>query len=128
MWILSAANPAGVTLVDEHGAGHAKDMLPQFETYLENRGASDEEVYDRVREGVVVLLGTLARHMDADDAKVRLTGSSDEIPRIPLFSNIRLGMREDCGLSCTLTCCAILAHLNAHMPSDDPMWLWRVPL
>ena len=69
-----------MTLVDEHGAGHAKDMLSQFETYLENRGASDEEVYDRVREGVVVLLGTLARHMDADDAKVRLTGSSDEIP------------------------------------------------
>ena len=60
-----------MTLVDEHGAGHAKDMLPQFETYLENRGASDEEVYDRVREGVVVLLGTLARHMDAEDAKVR---------------------------------------------------------
>ena len=56
--------------MDEHGAGHARAMLPQFEAYLENRGTSDEEVYDRVREGVVVLLGTLARHMDAGDAKV----------------------------------------------------------
>lgn len=61
---------AGVTLVDEHGAAAARTMLPQFEAYLENRAASDEAVYDRVREGVVVLLGTLARHMDGEDAKV----------------------------------------------------------
>ena len=62
---------AGVALVDEHGAGQAKTMLAQFEAYLENQASSDEELFDRVREGVVVLLGTLARHMDPQDAKVR---------------------------------------------------------
>ena len=64
--------------MDEHGAGHAHEMLPQFEAHLESRTnggggshAEDEEARDRVREGVVVLLGTLARHMDLADPKVR---------------------------------------------------------
>ena len=70
---------AGVAIVDEHGAGHAQDMLPQFEAHLESRSdgdaggsdADDEEAHDRVRECVVVLLGTLARHMDPADPKAR---------------------------------------------------------
>ena len=67
---------AGVAIVDEHGDSHAKDMLPQFESHLESRGdggdhSDDEEAHDRVREGVVVLLGTLARHMDPADPKAR---------------------------------------------------------
>jgi hypothetical protein len=47
-------------------------MLPLFEGYLEPTGRSgrDERRYDLVREGVVVLLGTLAGHMDQGDDKV----------------------------------------------------------
>jgi hypothetical protein len=72
--------------VDEHGAGHAQDMLPQFEAHLESRSnggaggggddADDEEAHDRVREGVVVLLGTLARHMDPADPKAWIPAPS----------------------------------------------------
>ena len=47
-------------------------MLPLFEGYLERRKSGDlsEERYDRIREGAVVFLGTLARHLPKDDQKV----------------------------------------------------------
>jgi len=76
--------PAGVAIVDEHGDSHAKDMLPQFESHLESRGggdhSDDEEAHDRVREGVVVLLGTLARHMDPADPKACLSAACNVAP------------------------------------------------
>lgn len=62
---------AGVALVDAHGAAMALELLPLFEGYLDNRTAVDEANYDLVREGVVVCLGTLARHLVPDDPKVR---------------------------------------------------------
>ncbi|KAK9804294.1 hypothetical protein WJX72_005256 [[Myrmecia] bisecta] len=64
---------AGVALVDAHGKQHAQMMLPLFESYLEGakKGGRDEARYDRVREGAVVFLGTLARHLDPKDPKVR---------------------------------------------------------
>lgn len=51
-------------------------MLPLFESYLESRerrksADMSEDSYDRVREGAVVFLGTLARHLPKDDPKVR---------------------------------------------------------
>lgn len=63
---------AGVTLVDSHGAAHSESMMALFERYLDGSGAvnRDEANFDHVREGVVVLLGTLARHMTAWDDKV----------------------------------------------------------
>jgi len=64
--------------VDTHGATHSAPMLALFERYLEGGapaaaggGAADEANCDLVREGVVVLLGTLARHLPPGDAKVR---------------------------------------------------------
>ena len=63
---------AGVALVDAHGGGASADMMPLFEHYLDAApSAHDEAGYDHVREGVVVLLGTLARHLPPGDAKVR---------------------------------------------------------
>lgn len=43
-----------------------------FERYLDGSAgaARNEENFDHVREGVVVLLGTLARHMTSQDDKV----------------------------------------------------------
>ncbi|MEW5303880.1 MAG: hypothetical protein WDW36_006533 [Sanguina aurantia] len=62
----------GVAVVDAHGGHHAQTLLPLFERYLEKvKGLSSEEEirYDLVREGVVVFLGTLAKHLGAQDPK-----------------------------------------------------------
>ena len=56
--------------MDAHGAANAQQMLPVFESYLEKKGLDDEERYDRVRQGAVVFLGTLARHMEPGGTKV----------------------------------------------------------
>lgn len=63
---------AGVALVDAHGPQHSAPMLAVFDRYLDGSVAAgtDEDTYDRVREGVVVLLGTLARHLPPSDPKV----------------------------------------------------------
>ena len=45
-------------------------MLSVFEGYLEAKGVADEASYDRVRKGVVIFLGTLAQHLDAEGPKV----------------------------------------------------------
>lgn len=52
----------------------AQQLLPQFESYLNSDAARrlglQEDRYDLVREGVVVLLGMMAGHLDAQDDKV----------------------------------------------------------
>lgn len=65
---------AGVAVVDSYGASCAPTMLPLFEGYLAQIKMSSEEesTFDLVREGVVVFLGTLARHLPAEDPKRRL--------------------------------------------------------
>ena len=57
-------------LIERHGAEHTSSMLSVFEGYLEAKGVKDESSYDRVREGVVIFLGTLAQHLDAAGSKV----------------------------------------------------------
>ena len=59
-----------MALVADHGAEHTANMLAVFEGYLEAKDVADEASYDRVREGVVILLGTLAQHLDAEGSKV----------------------------------------------------------
>ena len=95
----------GMALVAKHGAGHTANMLAVFEGYLEARDVADEASYDRVREGVVVLLGTLAQHLDAEGPKV--TGSFHPA-RVPTQwhecrSPMRLGVII-CTYSCTNHC------------------------
>eukprot|EP00850_Spirogloea_muscicola_P020733 SM000225S07012 [mRNA] locus=s225:44176:68989:+ [translate_table: standard] len=60
---------AGVAIIDRHGKEHASVLLPIFENYLDKK-AADEQRYDLVREGVVVFLGALAKHLTSDEAKV----------------------------------------------------------
>ena len=65
---------AGVAIVDAAGLPAAPTMLPLFESYLERKAASgglSEEQYDYVRQGAVVFLGTLARHLDPGNPKVK---------------------------------------------------------
>ena len=59
----------------KHGAGHTSRMLSVFEGYLEAKEVQDESSYDRVREGVVIFLGTLAQHLDASGPKVAFASS-----------------------------------------------------
>ncbi|GAX75317.1 hypothetical protein CEUSTIGMA_g2762.t1 [Chlamydomonas eustigma] len=65
---------AGMVIVDSQGASHSHHMLPLFEGFLEHKKANgsspeDEARYDVVREGVVVYLGTLGRHLPPADPK-----------------------------------------------------------
>lgn len=61
-----------MALVDAHGAANSLQMLPLFESYLEKQAVESEVVYDRVRQGAVVFMGTLARHMEPGSPKVGL--------------------------------------------------------
>ena len=86
---------AGMAVVDSHGAAHAPRMLPLFEGFLDRQRqaqpkgqahppkggkgggmmshddaeAEEEERYDLIRSGVVVFLGTLAKHLPPGDPK-----------------------------------------------------------
>ena len=66
---------AGVAIVDAAGpTPAAAPMLPLFDSYLERKAAGgglSEEQYDYVRQGAVVFLGTLARHLDPSNPKVK---------------------------------------------------------
>jgi hypothetical protein len=74
---------AGQTVLDTHGAEHVALLLPVFENCLDRDDAAaaaaaaagalsyeQEEEADRVREGIAVFLGTLARHLPQGDPKV----------------------------------------------------------
>ena len=45
-------------------------MLALFEGYLDRKGVADEGQYDLIRQGGIVCLGTLARHLHSDVDKV----------------------------------------------------------
>ena len=56
--------------MNAHGKSQFQPMLQLFEGYLDKKDVADEARYDKVREGAVVFLGTLARHLDPSDSKV----------------------------------------------------------
>ena len=60
---------AGVQLVDAYGGEMISTLITLFDAILDNQSAT-QQVYDRQREGVVVCLGGLAKHMDKTDPKV----------------------------------------------------------
>lgn len=60
---------AAVVTVNLHGKVSAEALLPVFEEFMEN--APKSEVYDNVRQSVVILMGSLAKHLDSTDPKVR---------------------------------------------------------
>lgn len=60
---------AGCAIINEHGADNVALLLPIFENYLDRKSA-DEERYDLVREGVVIFMGALAKHLSPDSPKI----------------------------------------------------------
>lgn len=48
---------------------HVNKLLPIFEKFLKKAPASGD--FDAARSGVIVLMGTLARHLDSDDPKLK---------------------------------------------------------
>lgn len=59
---------AAVVCLDHHGKTNMNDLLPLFENFLQD--TPKDAKYDSVRVNVVILMGTLAKHLDKDDAKV----------------------------------------------------------
>ena len=68
--ITAALLLTGAALVNAHGGTQFQPMLVLLEGYLDRKDVADEARYDKVREGAIVFLGTLARHLDPSDAKV----------------------------------------------------------
>jgi hypothetical protein len=60
---------AAVVTINLHGKDTAAELLPVFEDFLDKAPASRS--YDNVRQSVVILMGSLAKHLDKSDPKVR---------------------------------------------------------
>ncbi|KAI8814624.1 armadillo-type protein [Cladochytrium replicatum] len=60
---------AGLSLIKAQGKHVAKDLFGVFDSYLE-RPAQASETHDRIRESVVILLGTSAQHLAATDSTI----------------------------------------------------------
>ncbi|CAK1552697.1 unnamed protein product [Leptosia nina] len=60
---------AAMAVVDIHGKDTLSTQLPVFEKFLDNAPKSGG--YDAVRQSVVLLVGSLARHLEPTDARVK---------------------------------------------------------
>ncbi|XP_055908453.1 eIF-2-alpha kinase activator GCN1 [Eupeodes corollae] len=59
---------ASLTIVDLHGKETIVDLLPVFEDFLDK--APKSQSFDNIRQAVVILMGSLARHLDKDDKRI----------------------------------------------------------
>lgn len=60
---------AALAIVDLHGKETIAKLLPVFETFLDK--APKSSYYDNIRQAVVILMGSLARHLDKDDERIQ---------------------------------------------------------
>lgn len=58
---------AGTNVVDRHGQDQLSELISMFESYLAHPAS---QTNDDVTEAVIILLGRLARHLDASDKRV----------------------------------------------------------
>uniref|UniRef100_A0A9J8BGY3 GCN1 activator of EIF2AK4 n=1 Tax=Cyprinus carpio carpio TaxID=630221 RepID=A0A9J8BGY3_CYPCA len=60
---------AALSALNTHGKDSVNSLLPVFEEFLKN--APQDASYDAVRQSVVILMGSLAKHLDKSDPKVK---------------------------------------------------------
>uniref|UniRef100_A0A4W4EKN6 TOG domain-containing protein n=1 Tax=Electrophorus electricus TaxID=8005 RepID=A0A4W4EKN6_ELEEL len=60
---------AALSVLNAHGKDNVNSLLPVFEEFL--RSAPQDASYDSVRQSVVILMGSLAKHLDKSDPKVK---------------------------------------------------------
>ena len=60
---------AAVAMVDQHGKETISKLLPIFEKFMDDAPKSGS--FDSVRQSVVILMGSLARHLEKDDPRVK---------------------------------------------------------
>ncbi|XP_006053034.2 eIF-2-alpha kinase activator GCN1 [Bubalus bubalis] len=60
---------AALATLNTHGKENVNSLLPVFEEFLKD--APNDASYDAVRQSVVVLMGSLAKHLDKSDPKVK---------------------------------------------------------
>lgn len=59
---------ASLAIVDLHGKECVATLLPVFEDFLDK--APNNSEFDNIRQAVVILMGSLARHLDKDDKRI----------------------------------------------------------
>ncbi|KAJ3049894.1 translational activator of GCN4 [Rhizophlyctis rosea] len=60
---------AGLAAINANGKPYVRDLLSVFDDYL-SRPAKASGTHDTIREACVILLGTLAQHLDATDPMI----------------------------------------------------------
>jgi HEAT repeat protein len=60
---------AAVAMVDQHGKETITKLLPVFEKFMDVAPKSGS--FDSVRQSVVILMGSLARHLEKEDSRVK---------------------------------------------------------
>ncbi|XP_058803320.1 stalled ribosome sensor GCN1 isoform X2 [Phymastichus coffea] len=60
---------AAVAAVDLHGKDNITSLLPVFEDFMDK--APKIGSFDCIKQSVVILMGSLARHLDKDDARIK---------------------------------------------------------
>ena len=76
--VREAAIRSGNKVIDAAGVDNVQKMLPTFESYFDRASNAEKDMgehelirQDRIRSGVVVFLGAIARHLHQSDPKVR---------------------------------------------------------
>ncbi|XP_053680198.1 eIF-2-alpha kinase activator GCN1 [Anopheles nili] len=60
---------ASLAIVEHHGKDSVTYLLPTFEYFLDK--APSKGAYDNIRQAVVILMGSLARHLDREDERIQ---------------------------------------------------------
>lgn len=60
---------AAVAVVDLHGKTNIASLLPVFEEFMDK--APKIGSFDSIKQSVVILMGSLARHLDKDDPRIK---------------------------------------------------------
>ncbi|XP_051176736.1 eIF-2-alpha kinase activator GCN1 [Leptopilina boulardi] len=60
---------AAVAAVDLHGKANITSLLPVFEDFMDK--APKIGSFDSIKQSVVILMGSLARHLEKDDARIK---------------------------------------------------------